>query len=65
MNEALGKEVVLQERVDASLLGGIVIRVGDKVYDGSVFGKFAALRGTVVNGIQKAIRDNYESLLSS
>ena len=30
-----GKKVVLTERVDASLLGGIVARVGDRLIDGS------------------------------
>ncbi len=30
--------------VDPSILGGIIVRVGDKVIDGSVSGKLAALR---------------------
>lgn len=31
-------------RVDPSILGGLVIRVGDKVLDGSVFGRLEGLR---------------------
>ena len=31
-----GKQVSLKTEVDASILGGIIIRVGDMVYDGSV-----------------------------
>ncbi len=31
-------------RVDPSILGGLVIRVGDKVLDGSVAGKLETLR---------------------
>ena len=31
-------------RVDPSILGGLVIRVGDKVLDGSVAGKLEGLR---------------------
>jgi F-type H+-transporting ATPase subunit delta len=65
MSEFLGKEVVMREKVDASLLGGIVIRVGDQVFDGSVAGKFASLRGTVLTGIQRAIRDRQSSLMST
>ena len=35
--EALtGKQVSLKTEVDASIMGGIIIRVGDMVYDGSV-----------------------------
>jgi F0F1-type ATP synthase delta subunit len=31
-------------RVDPSILGGLVIKVGDKVMDGSVAGKLDSLR---------------------
>lgn len=65
LGSSLGKEVVLDERVDQSLLGGILIRIGDQVYDGTVLGKMAAIRSAVSSGINKAIRDNYSSLLSS
>ncbi len=65
LGRSLGKQVVLVERVDASLLGGIMIRVGDQVYDGSVQGKISSVRSAVSSGIQKAIRDKFDSLLSS
>lgn len=64
LGQMLGKEIVLQERVDASLLGGIIIRIGDQVFDGSILGKFAAIRSSVIHGIHRAVRDQYESLLS-
>lgn len=31
-----GKQVVLQVEVDPALIGGVVTKIGDKVYDGSV-----------------------------
>lgn len=65
LGSSLGKEVVLDERVDESLLGGILVRIGDQVFDGTVLGKMAAIRSAVSSGIQKAIRDKYASLLSS
>lgn len=65
LSQSLGKQVVLDERVDESLLGGVLIRVGDQVFDGSVMGKMAAIRSAVSSGIQKAIRDRHASLLSS
>jgi F-type H+-transporting ATPase subunit delta len=40
----IGKPVVLKPKVDASIIGGIIIRVGDKLIDGSIRSKLAALR---------------------
>jgi F-type H+-transporting ATPase subunit delta len=39
-----GTDLEFQFEVDASLIGGIHLRVGDQVIDGSVAGKLAALR---------------------
>jgi F-type H+-transporting ATPase subunit delta len=39
-----GEGLDFEYRVDLSLLGGVVVRVGDKVIDGSVSGKLAAMR---------------------
>ncbi len=36
LHEATGKEVVLTQRVDPSLVAGVVAQVGGKVFDGSV-----------------------------
>jgi F-type H+-transporting ATPase subunit delta len=65
LSQSLGQQAVIDERVDPSLLGGILIRVGDKVYDGSVQGMMSSMRTAVSGGIQKSIRDKYSSLLSS
>jgi len=43
LKRRLGREVRVTARVDASLLGGIVIRAGDLVIDGSVRGRIAAM----------------------
>lgn len=61
---SFGKEAVLVEKVEPSLLGGIVLRIGDHVYDGSVLGKMQTMRRAVEGGVQRAIRDRYASLLS-
>ena len=60
-----GKEAVLVEKIDESLLGGVMLKIGDEVLDGSVLGKLDSMRSAVMGGVQKAIRDQYESLLSS
>ena len=44
LTERFGSDLEIQFEVDASLLGGVYLRVGDQVIDGSVAGKLAALR---------------------
>ncbi len=39
-----GQDIDFEYRVDRSLLGGLVVRVGDRVIDGSVAGKLNAMR---------------------
>jgi F-type H+-transporting ATPase subunit delta len=40
----VGKPVLLKPKVDPNIIGGIIIRVGDKLIDGSIRSKLAALR---------------------
>lgn len=65
LKTAFGKEAVLEEKTDSDLLGGIILRIGDKVYDGSVLGKMQQLRQSVLSGVQRSIRSNFDSLISS
>lgn len=39
-----GKTVEIQTRIDPSILGGIVVRIGDKLIDASVAGRLQRLR---------------------
>jgi F-type H+-transporting ATPase subunit b len=43
----LGESATITFRVDPNILGGLVIRMGDKVLDGSVSGKLESLRQTL------------------
>ena len=36
LGNKLGKEIILKEVVDETILGGIIIKIGDLVFDGSV-----------------------------
>jgi F-type H+-transporting ATPase subunit delta len=36
LRQKLGKTAVLEERVDRTLVGGMVVRAGDEVWDGSL-----------------------------
>jgi F-type H+-transporting ATPase subunit delta len=42
--DRFGSDLEFEFNVDASLIGGVYLRVGDQVIDGSVSGKLAALR---------------------
>lgn len=44
LEQLTGKSVTLARKVDAALIGGVVTRIGDKVYDGSVRTRLAELR---------------------
>jgi F-type H+-transporting ATPase subunit delta len=44
LEAALGGAVELRSRVDPGLVGGLVVRVAGKTYDGSVRGRLEALR---------------------
>lgn len=44
LKAALGKEVMLEERVDASLLGGLVVKVGSRMIDSSLRTRLNSLR---------------------
>lgn len=40
----IGKPVVIKTRVDPAIIGGIVIKIGDKLIDGSIRSKLNALK---------------------
>ncbi|MEK6259556.1 MAG: ATP synthase F1 subunit delta [Planctomycetota bacterium] len=44
LTASLGLEPILETRIDPSLIGGVVIRVGDTVYDGSLKTQVKQLR---------------------
>ena len=44
LREVTGKDVILSVRQDPSIMGGIVIQVGDKRIDGSVASPFRGIR---------------------
>jgi F-type H+-transporting ATPase subunit delta len=44
ITDMVGRPVVLRARVDPGVVGGIVIRIGDKLIDGSIRSKLATLR---------------------
>ena len=51
LRQRTGKDVVLQTEVDPSLLGGVVIQIGDRLIDGSTKAKLEALRQSLVGAV--------------
>lgn len=60
----LGKEPVFHQYADASLIGGLVLRVGDQLIDGSVRGRLRGLREAILDGGSSTIRGKGEAFLS-
>ncbi len=44
LSEAIGKEVIPHFRTDPSILGGLIVRVGDRIMDGSLRRKMVTLK---------------------
>lgn len=50
LSAAVGKTVLPHFRTDPALLGGVVVRVGDRVLDGSIRRRLQALRHRMLHG---------------
>ncbi|HEY6807635.1 MAG TPA: ATP synthase F1 subunit delta [Gemmatimonadales bacterium] len=50
LTKALGKDVRAHFRTDRAILGGVVVRVGDRIYDGSLKRRLTLLRRRMVSG---------------
>ncbi len=46
--KALDKTVIIDEVIDESLIGGIKVQIGDRVYDGSITSKLDQLRDAML-----------------
>jgi len=49
LSEAFGKEVIASFSADPQLLGGAIVRVGERIYDGSVRRRLTRLRRQLVS----------------
>lgn len=65
LTEVLGKQVTLSSAVDPSIIGGMVVRVGDTVYDGSVANELQQVRSNAVKRAVDAIREHLDRFTSA
>jgi F-type H+-transporting ATPase subunit delta len=58
--ELLGKQVILTSRINEELLGGLVVRVGDTVYDASLAASLKRMQQVTLEHTKEAIRKSIE-----
>ena len=61
ITEMLGKEPVLHPYIDSSMLGGIKLRIGDQLIDGSVQTRLRRLSETIKTQGGTTIRERFET----
>ena len=49
LNEILGKTILIDTDVDESLIGGIMLRIGDQVADDTIRNRLEILKRTIEN----------------
>ncbi len=61
----LGKQVILSTLVDPEIIGGIVVKVGDTVYDASVANQLEQVRLKAIHHAADAIREKLDRFTSA
>lgn len=62
LKQILKADVSISTKVDPSILGGIVVRVGDTVFDGSVDGQLEQMRKATKTKAEQAMREKLSFL---
>jgi F-type H+-transporting ATPase subunit delta len=60
LTQLLGKQVKLQTQVNEDLLGGLVVRVGDTVYDASLAAQLKRMEAVTLDHTKQALRESLE-----
>ncbi len=60
LSQVLGKKVSITAEVDADVLGGLVVRVGDTVYDGSLKNQLSQVRAAAIGRANQEIRKSLD-----
>ncbi|HZL87092.1 MAG TPA: ATP synthase F1 subunit delta [Pirellulaceae bacterium] len=60
LSALLGQEVVLKAQLDAEMVGGLVVRIGDTVFDGSVSSRLVQMRQAAVDKAATRFRQSLE-----
>ena len=63
LSGVLKKDVILKTAVDPEVIGGIVVQVGDTVYDGSISNQLKQLRRGIVKKTAEQIRESLDRFM--
>lgn len=63
LEKQIGKSIIMQTRIDPSILGGVIARVGDEVIDGSVRYRLNALQQRLLTGVAETNSDLFSDVL--
>ena len=64
LEKQTGKTIIMHTRVDPSIMGGVVARVGDEVIDGSIRHRLTALQQQLLNNVSTARTDLFSEDLT-
>ena len=64
LSQKLGKQVVLEHQIDPQIIGGMVVRVGDTVYDSSVANDLRRVRQSALQRANQQIRESLDRFAS-
>lgn len=65
LQASLHKEPIMEIRIDPDLIGGLVVRVGDWIYDGSVRTQFGKIRNQLIERSSYEIQSRRDSFSSA
>jgi len=64
LSSKLGKKIQLTSEIDASVIGGMVVRIGDTVYDSSVQSQLSQVRAKAIKRASDAIRGSLDKFMA-
>ena len=64
LSKKLDKQIQLEAIVDPNVIGGMVIRIGDTVYDGSVKNQLSQVRNRAIKSASDAIRASLDKFMA-
>jgi F-type H+-transporting ATPase subunit delta len=65
LQKTLGKQPIVKLRIDPSLIAGIVVRIGDRVYDGSVRSQLESARKAMIERATEQIETGPDRFIST
>jgi F-type H+-transporting ATPase subunit delta len=65
LSRKFGKEVIISTETDPRIIGGLVVRVGDTVYDASIVNQLQQMRTKTVKRTSDAIRQSLDRFLDA